>query len=71
MFKILDTDDNKCIDFKEFIKGHDLIGISVKSDKKLLKEKFNEICTDNKKYIYFDEVRSNSFFLLLKSLDKP
>ncbi|PKY22489.1 EF-hand [Rhizophagus irregularis] len=54
IFKRLDIDDNGRIDFEEFKKGHDLIGISVKSNT-MLKEKFDEICGNNKKHIPFDE----------------
>ncbi|GBB86045.1 hypothetical protein RclHR1_01250008 [Rhizophagus clarus] len=54
IFKKLDVDNNGYIDYEEFKKGHDLIGISVKMDTKL-KEKFDEICANNKKNIPFDE----------------
>ncbi|CAB4402193.1 unnamed protein product [Rhizophagus irregularis] len=53
IFKRLDIDNNGRIDFEEFKKGHDLIGISVKSNT-MLKEKFDEIC-GNKNHIPFDK----------------
>jgi len=54
IFKKLDIDDDRRIDFDEFKKGHKLIGINAGS-KKELKAKFNEIDTNNGGYILFDE----------------
>ncbi|RGB32969.1 hypothetical protein C1646_762286 [Rhizophagus diaphanus] len=51
IFKRLDIDNNGRINFEEFKKGHDLIGIR----NTMLMEKFDEICVNNKKHILFDE----------------
>ncbi|PKY55988.1 EF-hand [Rhizophagus irregularis] len=54
IFKKLDIDNDRRIDFGEFKKGHKLIGINVVSNKEL-KAKFNEIDTNLGGYILFDE----------------
>jgi len=54
IFKKLDIDNDRRIDFEEFKKGHELIGITVRS-KKELKEKFNEIDENLGGHILFDE----------------
>ena len=56
IFKELDINNDRRIDFGEFKKGHELIGISVGSIKEL-REKFNEIDTNHGGYILFDEVK--------------
>lgn len=62
IFKKLDTDNDGRIDFKEFKKGYDLIGIDVKSNT-MLKARFDKICANNEEYIYFDEV--NEIFVII------
>jgi Ca2+-binding EF-hand superfamily protein len=54
IFKKLDVDNNRRIDFEEFKKGHELIGISVASEKEL-QAKFDEIDTNQGGHILFDE----------------
>jgi len=54
IFKKLDIDNDRRIDFNEFKKGHELIGINVDSNKEL-KAKFDEIDTNHGGHILFDE----------------
>ena len=54
--KKLDKNDDNLINFMEFKKGHELIGVSVNSDREL-KAKFDEIDTKQNGYILFDEVK--------------
>ncbi|GBB93054.1 hypothetical protein RclHR1_02100003 [Rhizophagus clarus] len=54
IFKELDIDNDRRIDFNEFKKGHELMGIDVSSTKEL-KKKFDEIDTNHGGHILFDE----------------
>ncbi|PKC12544.1 EF-hand [Rhizophagus irregularis] len=54
IFKKLDIDNDRRINFNEFKKGYELMGINVNSPKEL-KSKFDEIDTNRGGYILFDE----------------
>ncbi|RHZ75533.1 hypothetical protein Glove_213g44 [Diversispora epigaea] len=54
MFQKLDKNNDKRVSYVEFKKGHELMGINVKSDADL-KKAFNEIDTNHGGYILFDE----------------
>lgn len=54
LFKEMDADHDKRISFKEFCKGHEMIGIHLKN-KADLKKVFNSIDTNGGGMILFDE----------------
>ncbi|KAJ3223427.1 hypothetical protein HK099_001151 [Clydaea vesicula] len=54
VFQKLDTDKDKRISLKEFIKGYELIGLDTKDAAKL-KSEFEKIDTNNGGYILFEE----------------
>ncbi|PKY53571.1 EF-hand [Rhizophagus irregularis] len=54
LFKKLDIDNDRRIDFDEFKKGYEIMGINVDSDKEL-KAKFDEIDINQGGHILFDE----------------
>jgi Ca2+-binding EF-hand superfamily protein len=59
IFKKLDIDNDRRIDFNEFKKGYELMGINVNSTKEL-KAKFDEIDTNHGGHSLFDEVNEIS-----------
>ncbi len=56
VFEELDTNDDHRISFKEFKKGHELLG-EQNSDEDHLQQEFDAIDSNDGGYILFDEVR--------------